>query len=68
MDDNTICPLVGRPCVGECAWYDADDDAQSCAVLSIAKSLGRVAFEFDERDSLLITALNRIGDQIFNTI
>ena len=66
--DKLICPLTKKTCDGRCAWYDSDDDAQACAVLSIAKSLGRVAFEYDERDSLFIHALDRIADAVYDTI
>lgn len=66
--EEPMCPFMGKPCDGLCALYDADDDIQACAILSIAKSMGRVAFEFDERDSLLITALNGIGDAVHDTI
>lgn len=65
MDNDLFCPLTGKRCNGLCAWYDSDDDAQACAVLSIAKSLGRVAFEYDEKGSLLINALNRIADGVW---
>ncbi len=65
MDDKLFCPLTRKPCSGLCAWYDSDDEAQACAVLSIAKSLGRVAFEYDEKDSLFINALNRIADGVW---
>ena len=63
--DKLICPLTKKTCDGRCAWYDSDDDAQACAVLSIAKSLGRVAFEYDEKDSLFINALDRIADGVW---
>lgn len=66
--DKLICPLTKKPCDGMCAWYDSDDDAQACAVLSIAMSLGRVAFEYDEKDSLFIRALDRITDAVYDKI
>lgn len=38
MENNLICPLSGRKCLGkECAWFDSTYEA--CAMYAISDSL-----------------------------
>ena len=62
--EEKLCPLMGKPCTGRCAWSvtSSDDDEAVCAVEMAATSLWRIGFQLDTEDSMLQVNLRRIGD------